>query len=434
MDHDVIIVGAGFAGANLALDLATKGHTVLVIEAGPGLTVSRDKLMENFWLSYPSTPNTPYPPDGLASANIPLAPETTNAGRAAIMDLAITTDHNKTREERNRQTYLTYDETSARDYTESPFASSYERIVGGTGNHWSGTCLRMGDTDFRTQSNHGVGRDWPAAIDAESLADDYASAESRIGVCANASEQRDATDAYFPEGYEYPMPALELSMVDQRIAKAADGQALTEDNPQAAKVSNTPAGRNSIPYDGRRTCHGNTNCTPMCPIQAKYDPTVTLARALQTGRVELWPKTVVDRVNVDSSGRVSSVHYLKYEDTSVPAKSAATSSGETGTTDTIFVLAANAIENAKMLLASPWKNGTTVANTSDMVGRNLMDHPSFLVWGLTAAQETPVYSFRGPLTTSGIENLRDGAFRATRARGESRSETRDGCGRSATRC
>ena len=30
----------------------------------------------------------------------------------------------------------------------------------------------------------------------------------------------------------------------------------------------------------RRACAGNTNCIPICPIQAKYDPTITLNDAL----------------------------------------------------------------------------------------------------------------------------------------------------------
>lgn len=35
MKYDVIIVGSGFSGANLAYNLAMAGKTVLVVEAGP---------------------------------------------------------------------------------------------------------------------------------------------------------------------------------------------------------------------------------------------------------------------------------------------------------------------------------------------------------------------------------------------------------------
>jgi choline dehydrogenase-like flavoprotein len=64
------------------------------------------------------------------------------------------------------------------------------------------------------------------------------------------------------------------------------------------------------------------------------------------------------------------------------------------------------VENAKLLLAS----GLNGAN--DLVGRNLMDHPTLYAWGL---MPEPIGPFRGPLSTSGIEDLRAGAFRAKHA-------------------
>jgi len=76
----------------------------------------------------------------------------------------------------------------------------------------------------------------------------------------------------------------------------------------------------------------------------------------------------------------------------------------------IYVLAAHAIENAKLLLNSPW-NGRTVANSSDQVGRNLADHPVSLVYALT---DQPIYGYRGPLSTAGLEQMRDGSFRTSR--------------------
>src|SRR5262249_11400978 len=93
----------------------------------------------------------------------------------------------------------------------------------------------------------------------------------------------------------------------------------------------------------------------------------------------------------------------------------------------IVLLAANAIESPKLLLASAGAgipNG--VANTSDQVGRNLMDH---LQKAVLATSREPVFPFRGPPSTSGIETFRDGEFR--RQRGAFRmSVGNDGWGRS----
>jgi choline dehydrogenase-like flavoprotein len=70
------------------------------------------------------------------------------------------------------------------------------------------------------------------------------------------------------------------------------------------------------------------------------------------------------------------------------------------------VLAAHAVENAKLMLASGLGAG------SGMLGRNLMDHPSIYGWGLASR---PVGPYRGPLSTSGIDDLRGGPFRARHA-------------------
>ena len=72
----------------------------------------------------------------------------------------------------------------------------------------------------------------------------------------------------------------------------------------------------------------------------------------------------------------------------------------------VYVLAAHAVENAKLLLASGLGGG------NGLVGKGLIDHPSLYAWGLSPV---PVGAYRGPLSTAGIEDLRGGAFRARHA-------------------
>ena len=52
-----------------------------------------------------------------------------------------------------------------------------------------------------------------------------------------------------------------------------------------------------------------------------------------------------------------------------------------------------------------------VANGSRLVGKHLMDHPLYLAWAL---MPDPVWGYRGPLATAGIEICRDGQFRRDR--------------------
>ncbi len=47
----------------------------------------------------------------------------------------------------------------------------------------------------------------------------------------------------------------------------------------------TTQARNSTIYDGRPAYAGNSFCFPICPIQAQYDATVHIKKALELGAV-----------------------------------------------------------------------------------------------------------------------------------------------------
>lgn len=68
-----------------------------------------------------------------------------------------------------------------------------------------------------------------------------------------------------------------------------------------------------------------------------------------------------------------------------------------------MIVAAHALETPRLLLLSD------VANSSDMVGRNLMDHNAF---GLQLLADEPLWVGRGPVQQGDILNRRDGEFRA----------------------
>jgi len=74
----------------------------------------------------------------------------------------------------------------------------------------------------------------------------------------------------------------------------------------------------------------------------------------------------------------------------------------------LVIVAANAVETPKLLLLSNETLEKGVANSSDQVGRNLMDHLQKSVFAKLA---DPVYPFRGPPSTAGIEEFRDGPAR-----------------------
>jgi choline dehydrogenase-like flavoprotein len=374
---DAVIVGAGIAGALTAYSLASRGKRVLVLDAGPAVPPNRGDYMERFYTAMSKVPESPYPdiPDVPRPRSDDPGTLTTNPADPTPYSYLVQTGP-------------------------LPFASTYERVGGGTTWHWMGTSLRLLPNDFHTQTTYGRGVDWPIGYD--DLEPWYCEAEKEIGVAGDVAQQ-----SYLGLTFSqpYPMPGIVQSYADHQMA-AAIGTGMTFDgNP--VTVNPTPQARNSIPYDQRRVCAGNTNCIPICPIQAKYDASVHLKKAQQLGAT-VWYQTVVESLTVDpATGRISGVSYKQYQAPDGPATATGTVSG------TLVVMAAHAIETPKILLNSA--TGALpggVANRSGMVGRNLMDHPVQLSW---ARMPMAVYPFRGPLSTSGIESLRDGAFRTQRA-------------------
>ncbi|HEV7505237.1 MAG TPA: GMC family oxidoreductase [Thermoanaerobaculia bacterium] len=397
--YDVLIVGAGIAGSIIASELAAAGKRVLILEAGQGVPDNRSEYMDNFYLSNAKTPESPYPPLGLQPAH-----EATP--RPTILGLNVWTDPN--------QSYLIQPQPETPQPQNLPFASTYERVGGGTTWHWLGTSLRLVPHDLEMYSYYNVfdkAADWPIGYDE--LSQLYGRAEAEIGVSASVAQQAPLENAIgltYPPGYQYPLNPIPLSVVDQTVSQGVSGLDSPVSDDKPVFVTPTPAGRNSQPYQNRRVCAGNTNCIPICPIQAKYDATVTLGKALNTGNVTVTYKAVVSKVLTDANGSISGVQYIPWDRQVNPTP------GEVQTaTAATYVLAAHAIEIPKILLLSANEQFPKgIANRSDQVGRNLMDHVIYLSWALSAAGQ-PVYPYRGPLSTSGIESLRDGDFRRQRA-------------------
>lgn len=404
-NYDVVIVGAGISGAIVAKTLANAGYQVLILEAGlqVGMEFESNKnyanyqsYLDTFYLANAKVPNSPYP--NLANAPSP-----------NVLDLS--------------PIQGTTPDTTGYFVQNGPlpFASDYARTPGGTTLHWLGTCLRMLPNDFKMNSTYGRGVDWPITYDE--LKPYYELAEREIGVSGDVADQNypGIGENFWGKEYVFPMHKIPQSYLDKQVIKGVTGLKVSDGaNDHKLYVTSTPQGRNSIPnakykllddvqaeegyqpvgstwdpYTGER-CEGNSSCVPICPVQAKYNALKTLKSA-KKGNVDIITQAVASKIEVDSdSGRITAIIYKRYKD---PQSAEYTSETARGT---IFVIAAHAVETSKLLLVS------NVANASDQVGRNLMDHMVFLTWGLMPKE---VYCFRGPGSTSNIPVFRDGAFR-----------------------
>jgi choline dehydrogenase-like flavoprotein len=395
--YDAVVVGSGVAGSIIANELSQKGLSVLVLEAGPadGLTFQGyDSDLTRFYGAASKDNNSAYADN--PNAPMPRSYETRKLPAG----------------EPNASGYLVQNGPLEID-------STYARVVGGTTRHFEGKALRMLPEDFDMRARYGHGLDWPT--DYATLEPYYQKAEFEMGVSADVEDQ-----AYlgisFEKDYVFPMRRIPVSYLDQVIAAGLDGATVTLDGEQyPLVVRSTPQARNGIPnplYDkgkgyaptgavdphqtemGQR-CQGNNNCVPMCPVQAKFDARRTLAKAMDSGHVHFLPQTVASRVQIDPvSGRVTGIDYKTYQTLTSSEHTTGTVKGR------VYVLACNAVENARLMLASD------LPSSSGLIGRNLMDHAYLLTWALMP-QITG--TMRGTPCTSGIEDLRGGVFRRKQA-------------------
>ncbi|QMV53921.1 GMC family oxidoreductase [Ewingella americana] len=361
LSADVVIIGAGVAGSLSALELVSSGLSVLVLDAGPRVT--RGEIVENF-RNAPATTRaltTPYPPKPWA-----LAPFNDVDGTA--LD------------------YLQVDGPDGDAYQ-----TDYLRLVGGTTWHWAGCAWRHLPNDFRLQSLYGVGRDWP--ISYAELEPYYYRAELQMGVCG-PDPSRGGVDLGSPRSQPYPMAEMPWTYTSKVFADAVSKYT-------DYRLIHEPEARNVQPYDGRPACGGNNNCMPICPIGAMYNGMESVLKAEKAG-ARVMENSVVYYIETDASNRnVVAVHFYD------PNKKSYRVTGKA------FILAAHNIESVKLLLMSKDdKNPNGLANSTDQVGRYMMEHAGTEVQFTT---RDPVWMGQGPQHTAAIDSLRDGPWRGEMA-------------------
>ena len=248
---DVVIVGAGVAGALIAHVLAGHKLRVLLLEAGE--TGDDRAEMTNRWAAATiKRLGTPYKASEPEKIPGPEQPANETDRKAA------------------RDVY--YDQQTPEKYQ-----STYERRVGGSTWHWLGHTPRLLPNDFRMRTKYGVGVDWP--IGYSQIEPWYCRAEYELGVAGDDMEWKDVHGAF--RSQPFPMTKIWPSWSDLQFAQVLQG---TEIEGRKLEVLSTPSARNSQAYDGRPPCAGNASCVPICPIGAKYDASVHVKKAVKTVR------------------------------------------------------------------------------------------------------------------------------------------------------
>jgi choline dehydrogenase-like flavoprotein len=237
--------------------------------------------------------------------------------------------------------------------------------VGGGTTLYAGHYPRFHPSDFRVKSLDGVGDDWP--IDYRTLAPFYAENDRMTGVSGLAGDP-----AYPPK--QPMMPPLPLGVSGQALAKGlnklgwhwwpSDSAIATQD------------------YEGRAKCINLGHCTSGCAQGAKASTDITYwPEAIRAG-VEVRTRARVREITVGANGMASGVIYYNADGVEIfqPAE--------------VVIMACNGVGTPRILLNSKsgrFPNG--IANSSGLVGKNLMFHPYAQIYGYF---EQAMDGHRGP--------------------------------------
>jgi choline dehydrogenase-like flavoprotein len=318
--HDVVVIGSGAGGGTVTKVLADLGISVLLMEAGPMLSMS--DLKEHM---------TPYhvPHRGAGPKG-----EAYTGGRTGFTYSA------------------TYGgaQIDGEPYTVAPgsdFSWFRSRILGGRTNHYGRVTLRFADYDLKPYTRDGLGFDWP--ISYEDLAPYYDKAEKFIGVVGSAENIRSAPDGIF----QPPAPLRAHDTLVQRSCAKLNIRAV---HARQAVITQ--------PTNGRPPCHYCGQCGRGCTAASNYAASyVQIFPAMKTGKVQVLANAMARELITTDDGRVSEVRYVDKN---------------TGTEQRVrcrtVVLAASACESARLLLNSKGPGHQQgLANSSGKVGRYLMD-------------------------------------------------------------
>ena len=342
-DYDVVIIGSGAGGGQMAYSLTLAGMKCVMLEAGR---------------SYNPLTETPMFQLGTQA---PLRGSSTPDKNFGFFDATVDGGWQVPGEPY----------TQSSDKVNDQFMWWRARMLGGRTNHWGRIALRNGPYDFKPRSRDGLGFDWP--ITYNEVDPYYTKVEMLIGVYGTNTGFENTPDS--PQGVLMPPPKARLAeLVSQKFGKKlgvpfvpVHRAVLTrpldwENIPAKLHPGNTWAQKIVADSMKRRApCFWATDCGRGCSISANYQSTtVHLPPALATGNLDIISNAHAREVLVSKEGKATGVLYVDK-----------TTGKEERVLAKAVVLAASSGETVRILLNS--HSGQGVANSSGLVGRYIMD-------------------------------------------------------------
>jgi choline dehydrogenase-like flavoprotein len=238
------------------------------------------------------------------------------------------------------------------------------RSVGGSTVHFAMVSLRFRPEWFKARSLLGYGADWP--VDWREMWNYYREVEQALCISGPV------TYPWGPHRPRYPYRAHPLNAAAEYLARGAEALGIA--------WAETPLATLSAPRGKAHPCVYRGFCVAGCSTNAKQSVLIAwLPRALAAG-AEIRDLAMVGRIET-RQGRATGVHYHRRGEWHFQRARN-------------VVVAGYAIETPRLLLNSAndeFPDG--LANSSGLVGRNLMVHLNQAVWGTV---EDEVRSYKGP--------------------------------------
>lgn len=324
---DAIVVGSGISGGWAAKELCEKGLQTLLLERGRNVEHIKD---------YTDTEKDPW---------------------------QLKHHNNLTLEDKKNSPIQSecyaYDEVSKKffvndlenPYTQKkPFKWIRGNHVGGRSLMWGRQCYRLSELDFESNAKDGFGVDWP--IRYKDIAPWYSYVEKFAGISGTRDSLPMIPDGEFQTPME--MNCVETMMRDNLKTKMGRPMVIGRVANHTAKIGT------------RGPCQFRNKCHQGCPFGGYFSSNAaTIPAAAATGNLTLRPNAITTEVIYDKDTkrakgvRIMDAETKQYEE--YYAKIIFLNASTLGTTHILL----NSVSDAFP---------TGLGNSSDQVGRNLMDH------------------------------------------------------------
>jgi len=313
-EADVLVIGAGAAGAAAAWSLSQRGARVVCLEQGEWIPPERRPKSHLDWEVRTRRYWSPSPNLRQWPADYPVA-----------------------------------------SFGADPINVLLYNCVGGSTIGYAANYWHLSPSDFRVRTLDGVGIDWP--ISYQDLAPYYTRNERILGVAGLVG------DPWSPPREPLPLPPAPLGNQGRIVLRGFEKLGW-EYWPTEQAIATRP-------YDGRAACDFRSFCPFGCPPGAMSSADVTYwPKALKNG-VELHTNARVREISLHPNGRARGAIYYDVEGRAWETRAR------------LVLVSCGGIGTPRLLLMSTSsQHPDGLANSSGLVGRNLMVHIQTFAVGL----------------------------------------------------